>query len=197
MPKWIRFVATAMLVTATVSACTPAVPHPPGAFQHVHDGVAVPAVAWEWSTTAGAGTDVSVTLGAFHNIRPYAVTLVSVTPIDGDGSITVAGVDVAGPQRPGTVGGGSYHEFPPADPLLGTLVPAVGFVLPGGESVSDAGYGLVVGLAAGGRARSVINGFHIVYEANGLQYAYNEPAYIAICAPTTDPTTCAPDDGSV
>jgi hypothetical protein len=189
----IRFVVAAALVALVASGCSPAEPHPTGAFQHVHGGKAVPAAKWSWSTTVPAGGDVSVTLGPFHNIRTYDVTLVSVTPIDGDGSVSVVGVDVAGPGRSGgAVGGGSYPAFPPADPALGDLVPAAGFVLPGGAPLTDAGYGLVVGLQTGTKARSLINGFHIVYQAEGLQYAYNEPAYIALC---TAPTTCSQDNG--
>ncbi len=90
----------------------------------------MPAVAWDVEHDRRSRRHVSVTLGAFHNIRPYDVTLVSVTPIDGDGSITVAGIDVAGPQRTGSGRRCQLRLVPAGRPVArARSTPAAGFVL--------------------------------------------------------------------
>ncbi len=187
----IKFIAVAAIVAMTASACAPAKERPTGALNHVHLGVPVAAPEWGWSANVAAGAQVSLSLGPYHDVRDYDIKLVSVTPIGGDGSVTVSGVEVAGPQR--AIGAGFYTAYPPDEPRLGTLAPAAGFILPGGEPLTDIGYALIVGLTGGGKQRSLINGFHIVYEADGVQYEYNEPAYIAICAPSA--ATCESNPG--
>jgi hypothetical protein len=186
----IRLAALVLPVALATAACTPARVHPPGALQHVDAGESVPASASSWRTSVPAGTSVAVTLGAFYNVRPYDITIVDVTPIDASG-LSVVGVDMAGPGRSGHADG--YDAYPPVDPGLGTLAPASGFVIPANEPLTDGGYEFVVGLRADGDARAVVNGFHIVYEANGVRYAYNEPAYVAVCAPPTTTGACTPN----
>jgi hypothetical protein len=192
LPRSGRFAAMLMLVATSAVACAPASHgRPPGAIQHITDGIALAATPWSISTTAPAGGVVSITLGPFYNVyTTEGIQIVSVTPIGGDGGLTVVGVDIAGPQRDAGLVDADYPAFPPADPGFGPLTPAVGFVIPADESPIDLGYDLIIGLKSSGNPRSLISGFRIVYQTGTTQQVYNEPAYIAVCAPQTDPENC-------
>jgi hypothetical protein len=185
----LKLVAIVLPIVLAATACTPGKVHPPGALQHVSQGESVPADSWGISPTLAAGETMSVSITPFYNVRPYDITIDSVTPVDGDASLIV-GVDVAGPNRNIGTGGGAYDSFPPVDPALGPLAPAAGFVIPANEPLTDGGYGLIVGIRGGGKSRALINGLHIIYEANGVKYACNEPVYIAVCGPPTAPGAC-------
>lgn len=112
--------------------------------------------------------------------RPATITRVA--SVGGGPGLRQLGAYLAPPERRLTIQG--MPGFPPDNPQLGRLIPAVGArILPVAETAHGNGYELLIGYRFRGDKIATRTQIRVSYTVGGRAYQSTRPAFLVVCPP--------------
>lgn len=114
-------------------------------------------------------------------VRDARATIVSVELLETSPAVEIIGVMLAGQDRVKT--SQIEYVYPPVDPELGTLRPAIGAVLEPQEGSNTRSYELLIGMRVTEEGKFFRPGLVITYESEGKTYKRTSRGEITICTP--------------
>jgi hypothetical protein len=145
------------------------------------------------TTTQNVGYTFTYGLLVVYNIGSRPLTITEVRPeLTGNG-LRFLGALLAPPSR--QLGGADFMEgYPPLDPVLGPMTPAVGSVLDPTADPHYNGWVVALGYTVVRGGRSTVKAVEVTYTVDGQARMQKFRATIALCTPKSLPEAGCPGE---